>query len=193
MAGFTAKIEKYKPSLLNMWTVSHIIFAGSMMMAPFVKSLKSATIIVAACGVSWSIACWAPFTFLGVEINRLSQAGPTYGHLARSSIELESPVVLHLNQGLEEVPNSTGESSGKYLGIMNLYTTLPQFVGTGISWVVFSLLEPGKSPELSKGTDASEHHSTDGPNAIGVCLFIGAICACFAALATRRLKRIQNY
>ncbi|KAF1953166.1 hypothetical protein CC80DRAFT_420523 [Byssothecium circinans] len=193
MAGFVTEMEKYKPSLLNMWTVSHCIFAGSMIMAPFVRSLRSATIIVAACGVSWAIACWAPFTFLGVEINRLSQSNHSYGHLSRSSIELESPITLHLSSGHEETSSSSGESSGKYLGIMNLYTTLPQFVGTGISWVVFSLLEPGKSPELSKESDPSEQHGTDGPNAIGVCLFIGAICACFAALATRRLKRIQNY
>lgn len=89
--------------------------------------------------------------------------------------------------------DSTGESSGKYLGIMNVYTTLPQFVGTGISWVVFSLLEPGKSPELSKETDPSEVHGTDGPNAIGVCLFIGAICAGVAAVATSRLKRMHHY
>jgi solute carrier family 45 protein 1/2/4 len=142
---------------------------------------------------SWAISCWAPFTFLGVEINRLSQSGHAYGHVARNSIELDNPMQIHLNQGLEEASSSTGEDSGKYLGIMNLYTTLPQFVGTAISWVVFSILEPGKSPELSKETDPSEHHSTDGPNAIGVCLFIGAICAMVAAVTTRRLKRIQRY
>ncbi|KAJ4303002.1 hypothetical protein N0V90_001893 [Kalmusia sp. IMI 367209] len=193
IASFVTEFEKYKPSLLTTWTVSHCIFAGSMIMAPFVQSLRSATIIVAACGISWAISCWAPFTFLGVEINRLSNTGHSYGHLGRNSIELESPVQLHLNHGLEEASGSTGESSGKYLGIMNLYTTLPQFVGTGISWVVFSMLEPGKSPELSKETDPSEHHSTDGPNAIGVCLFIGAVCAVFAALATRRLKRLQGH
>jgi solute carrier family 45 protein 1/2/4 len=145
---------------------------------------------------SWSVACWAPFAFLGVEINRLSQTnGHAYSHIGRSSVELESPVALHLNGGLDDIGkeanNSGGESSGKYIGIMNLYTTLPQFVGTGISWVVFSILEPGKSPELSEAPP-EEHHSTDGPNAIAVCLFIGACCACLAALATRRLKRIQD-
>ncbi|KAF2637860.1 MFS general substrate transporter [Massarina eburnea CBS 473.64] len=193
LASFASKIEKYKPSLITMWTISHCIFGGSMIMAPFVTSLRSATTIVAACGISWAIACWAPFTFLGVEINRLSQSNHSYGHLSRSSIELESPVLPHLNHGSEEASGSTGESSGKYLGIMNLYTTLPQFVGTGISWVVFSVLEPGKSPELAKETDPSEQHGTDGPNAIGVCLFIGAVCAGFAAMATRRLKKIQRY
>jgi solute carrier family 45 protein 1/2/4 len=146
---------------------------------------------------SWSVACWAPFAFLGVEINRVTQSSNhAYSHLGRNSIDLDSPIPLHLNGGLEDAHSkesgSGGGETGKYLGIMNLYTTLPQFVGTGISWVVFSLLEPGKSPELSEAPP-EEHHSTDGPNAIAVCLFIGACCACFAALATRRLKRIQNY
>lgn len=130
-----------------------------------------------------------------MEINRLSQTKETgYGHLTRNSIELESPVQLHLNHdNLGESHSSTGASSGAYLGIMNLYTTLPQFVGTFISWGVFSLLEPGKSPELAKEAHPDEHHSTDGPNAIAVCLFIGAISAAVAAVATIRLKRIQNY
>ncbi len=74
---------------------------------------------------------------------------------------------------------------------MNLYTTLPQFMGTAISWVVFSILEPGKSPELSEAPP-EEHHSTDGPNAIAVCLFIGACSACLAVVATMRLGRIQG-
>ncbi|KAF2868384.1 sucrose transport protein-like protein [Massariosphaeria phaeospora] len=194
IASFANNLEKYKPSLLTTWTISHCIFAMSMIMAPFVHSLRGATIIVAACGVSWAVSCWAPFTFLGVEISRLSQPRRhSYVPLGRTSIELESPTQLHLNQGLEEAQTSTGESSGKYLGIMNLYTTLPQFVGTGISWVVFSILEPGKSPELAKETQPEEHHSTDGPNAIAVCLFIGAISAMVAAWSTRRLKRIQNF
>jgi solute carrier family 45 protein 1/2/4 len=47
-----SELEKYKPSLLTAWTVGHCIFAGSMVCAPFVTSLRSATIIIALCGVS---------------------------------------------------------------------------------------------------------------------------------------------
>jgi solute carrier family 45 protein 1/2/4 len=54
------------------------------------------------------------------------------------------------------------------------------------------VLEPGKSPELSDAPP-EQHHATDGPNAIAVCLFIGACCAVLAALATRRLKKFQGY
>lgn len=51
MASLVTGIEKYKPSLLTAWTISHCIFASSMIMAPFVQSLRSATIIIAVCGV----------------------------------------------------------------------------------------------------------------------------------------------
>jgi solute carrier family 45 protein 1/2/4 len=84
----------------------------------------------------------------------------------------------------------SGKSAGVYLGILNLYTTLPQFIGTFISWVVFSLLEPGKSPELARHAPPDEHHGTDGPNGIAICLFIGGIAAGMAAYQTQKLKVI---
>jgi solute carrier family 45 protein 1/2/4 len=138
---------------------------------------------------SWSVACWAPFAFLGVEINRLNTTSSHSTHPKRSSIDL--PEAQDKLEKGSASSSSGGASSGQYLGIMNLYTTLPQFMGTGISWVVFSILEPGKSPELSEAPP-EEHHSTDGPNAIAVCLFIGACSACMAVVATRRLGRIQG-
>lgn len=170
LATLVEKAGKFKPTLLTAWTISHGVFAAAMCLAPFVQSLRSATLIIGICGISWAISCWAPFAFLGVEINRLSSTA-SYVPLGRNSIDLDSPSTLHLQQP-ESEQQSTGEGSGKYLGIMNVYTTLPQFVGTGISFVVFSLLEPGKSPELSDAPE-HEHHSTDGVNAISVCLFIG--------------------
>lgn len=84
---------------------------------------------------------------------------------------------------------STGETAGIYLGILNLFTTLPQFVGTFISMIVFSILEPGKSPELHEdGSEEDVQKAADGPNAIAVCLFIGALSAVGAAYATSRMK-----
>ncbi|KAF1933509.1 sucrose transport protein SUC2 [Didymella exigua CBS 183.55] len=190
LATFVQKAGQYRPSLLTAWMISHIVFACAMCLAPFVESLHGATLIIGVCGISWAISCWAPFAFLGVEINRLSSTS-TYVPLGRNSVELDGPSTLHLDQPDSE-QQSTGEGSGKYLGIMNVYTTLPQFVGTGISFVVFSLLEPGKSPELSDAPE-EEHHSTEGVNAISVCLFIGACCAVVAAFTTVRLGKIARY
>lgn len=51
IAAFVFEMEKYKPTLLTAWTVSHCIFASTMIMAPFVQSLRSATLLVSVCGM----------------------------------------------------------------------------------------------------------------------------------------------
>lgn len=73
--------------------------------------------------------------------------------------------------------------SGIYLGMLNVFTTLPQFIGTFESMIVFSIFEPGSSLEKTGG-------AADGPNGISVCLFIGAVCALGAAYSTHRLKQM---
>lgn len=60
--------------------------------------------------------------------------------------------------------------------------------------IVFTLLEPGKSPELHKDPEQEGGRLPDpkkageGLNAIAVCLFIGALSAVGAAYATARMK-----
>ena len=140
---------------------------------------------------------WAPHTFLGVEVNKLSGGDETasYRRLSNASnVEMstipENGGVLEngdIDSGSTPV-RSSGELSGIYFGILNIYTTLPQFIATFISTLVFAILEPGKSPELAQDAHPDEHHSTDGPNAIAACLFIGACCSVVAAFATRKLK-----
>lgn len=88
----------------------------------------------------------------------------------------------------DESQNGTGESTGVYIGILNLYTTIPQFIATGISWAVFSIFEPGKSPELAKEAQPHEHARTDGYNGISICLFIGSLSLAVASLMTRRFR-----
>jgi solute carrier family 45 protein 1/2/4 len=51
IASFLLEAQKYKPSLLTAWMYSHIIFAGSMICAPFVTSLHAATMLIAMCGM----------------------------------------------------------------------------------------------------------------------------------------------
>lgn len=105
------------------------------------------------------------------------------------------PSLLHLEHGADD-PHAisksgpTGELTGVYFGILNIYTTIPQFIATIISTIVFRILEPGKSPELAHGAHPDEHHSTNGPNGVSVCLFIGAMSAVAAMFATRKLKYV---
>lgn len=192
---------------MTAWQSSHLIFAGSMCLAPFVRSLQMATIIVSVCGIPWALACWAPFAFMGIEINRLTTPntmlanGSSYRRLSNSTDDFTSPGspmlrLHHIDRDLDDSPtsdSSTGETAGIYLGILNLFTTLPQFVGTFISMIVFSILEPGKSPELHEdGSEEAIQRAADGPNAIAVCLFFGALSAVGAAYATARMKAMTK-
>ncbi|KAF2668981.1 MFS general substrate transporter [Microthyrium microscopicum] len=194
IAGVLLALQKYKPTLLSAWGYSIVIFGASMICAPFVTSMRAATTIVALCGIPWAMQCWAPFTFLGQEINRLSTTTHplTGAPKRRDSSDLTHAQKDALYSDLEKHaaadPAPGSDLAGVYLGILNLYSTVPQFIGTVISWTVFSLLEPGKSPELAKHAHPDEHHGTDGPNAIAVCLFIGALAAVMAARETRRLE-----
>ncbi|CAG8951215.1 hypothetical protein HYFRA_00007962 [Hymenoscyphus fraxineus] len=205
IAGLVTKINEHKPDLLTAWIWGHCLFSFAMFMAPFAHSFRFATFLVALCGLPWALATWAPATFMGIEVNRLSST-PVYRRVSQSQsvgIELvpQSPstpttpstaTLLRLEHGpssADEAVSSTGELSGLYFGILNIYTTIPQFIGTFISMIVFSILEPGKSPELAGGETAGS--AKEGLNGIAVCLFIGALCTVGAAFATKRLKDLQ--
>ncbi|KAI9879696.1 MAG: hypothetical protein M1830_007643 [Pleopsidium flavum] len=218
IAPIVKTLSKFKPDLVTAWMISHLIFAGAMSLAPFVTSLRSATILVSICGIPWALASWAPFAFMGVEINKLGPSpqptthnNTSYQPLSPSTDSLELspfPSTLHLNHPTSPsstststsppqsititTSSSTGELAGIYLGILNLFTTLPQFVGTFISMIVFSILEPGTSPELAAGEGEVEVGTGgEGWNAIAVCLFVGAVSAVGAAVATGRLRRVR--
>lgn len=132
-------VNSNKPDLLTAWFLGHFMFSGAMILAPFAASFRFATVLVAFCGIPWVLGSWAPYTFLGVEVNRLSSTitGPgSYRRLSmtpsvNSTNSNREEILMHLNHGADE-PDiaSTGELSGIYFGILNIYTTLPQFVST---------------------------------------------------------------
>lgn len=214
MARFVELIEKSRPELLTVWTCGHLMFACSMFMAPFAKSFRFATVLVTLCGIPWTVVTWAPTALLGVEVNKLtggaaaankpmnrrpSNASPVSiplgvmqsgGDSNNNRRDSPSPRLLEHSGNSDPAAVSTGELSGIYFGILNIYTTLPQLLGNLLSAFVFAVLEPGKSPELATDAHPSEHHSTDGPNAIAVTLFIGAIFAVIGAVSTRKLARL---
>lgn len=146
------------------------------------------------------MAMWAPVALLGIEVNRLSGGGDssTASYRPLDSVEM-SEMNDRSSSQLERGPDQTdrepkagssGELSGIYFGILNIYTTIPQFIGTFISTIVFAIFAPGTHPDLhGRGEDGSKATpSTEGPNAISICLFIGAMSATVAIFATRKLK-----
>ncbi|KAK3362094.1 major facilitator superfamily domain-containing protein [Lasiosphaeria ovina] len=204
IARWVAVLNSMKPDLLTAWVCSHLLFSFAMALTPFAASFRFATILVGMCGIPWSITIWAPSTFLGVEVSKMSGAsdpsvGGPHGSTAvpyrRLSINTGIELRDNLRAGLIDpeggpASNSSGELSGVYFGIMNIYSTLPQLISTFISTLVFTVLEPGKSPELATDAHPSEHSDPDGPNSIAVCMFIGAIGSLAAAWATRKLRYV---
>lgn len=220
-----SKWNKFRPDLLTAWMAGHIIFGLTMLFAPAVRSLTAATVLVSLVGIPWALTCWAPFAFMGEEVNKLEGSGTTVEANGRryqavpgadeqdelhEDVDMQefsppsSPTMLRINHmrgdsiahdSIDQA-GSVGETSGIYLGILNLYTTLPQFIGSFIATIVFAIFEPGKSKILHEGASEGDavadvpDSDDSGPNAIGICLFIGAICALGAAYATWRLKHV---
>ncbi len=51
IAPLVTALSRLKPDLATAWMLSHLVFAGSMALAPFVTSLRFATTLVALCGM----------------------------------------------------------------------------------------------------------------------------------------------
>ncbi|OAA73489.1 sucrose transport protein [Cordyceps fumosorosea ARSEF 2679] len=183
-----------RPDLLTTWVAGHALFAAAMTFAPFATSYRFATALVCLCAVPWAIAGWAPSALLGVEVNKLAGQGSGYHPLTRQDVEMTVLGEGSSSSGSpsQDAGGSSAELSGIYFGILNVYTTLPQFVGTFISMIVFALLEPGKSRELGgEDGDKTPSATPTGPNAISVCLFIGAMSTIVSAFVTRRLRTLE--
>lgn len=231
VAALLRRFKKIRPNLATAWLLSHMLFAATMVFAPMARSLRFATFLVSVAGIPWAISGWAPFAFMGVEINKLALEPPTtprptatmitsatyrtHGYRPVDSVDRDLEMdVLRLNHRTGDDDSdeesattttegpSTGELAGIYLGVLNVYTTLPQFVGTFISWIVFSLLEPAAGPVNAGSDDPGNivssvrdggwiNMDTDAPNAIAVCLFIGALSALVATEATRRFRKLR--
>ena len=162
---------------------------------------------------------WAPLAIMGEEINKLGGHASSQGYSAVNSdenFELVSPQTA-LGDGMPGASDISGSrqtstahptpsndaehavsDAGIYLGIWNIFATVPQFLATFIAAAVFAVLEPGKSPELSEdgGGGKDSHQGQDsaapsnGLSGTGVCLAIGAVCAFVGAVLTFRLRRI---
>lgn len=83
-------------------------------------------------------------------------------------------------------PAPTNDVAGEMLGIMNVFVTLPQFIMTFVSSVVFAILEPGKSKELTEG----KVEVRSGVSAIAVVMVIGGLGSVVAAWLTLKLRKI---
>ncbi|EDP52889.1 sucrose transporter, putative [Aspergillus fumigatus A1163] len=141
IAALLKRITAIRPDLQTSWMISHVMFAATMIFAPLARSRAFATCLVALCGIPWAISSWAPFAFMGVEINKLAM-GPaaaarssgvtmiTSSTIRSSNFDTDTEMdVLRLNHHDTDSDSdsdddanipSTGELAGIYLGVLNL-------------------------------------------------------------------------
>ncbi|KAK3996335.1 major facilitator superfamily domain-containing protein [Cladorrhinum sp. PSN332] len=191
IAPLIEAFNKVKPDLLTAWVIGNVMFVCAMFLTPFATSFRFATAIVALCGIPWSVSGWAPTTFLGIEVNKLSSGNGNDSPAAKS---LEMRDVSAIERGLKPKADenaSTGELSGVYFGILNIYVTIPQFLSTLMSGLVFAILEPGKNPELASEEHPGQPADINGPNAIAVSMVIGSLGTLVAAYVAQKLRHIS--
>jgi solute carrier family 45, member 1/2/4 len=99
----------------------------------------------------------------------------------RNSGMLPRPFPVHLHE-----PAPTNDVAGEMLGIMNVFVTLPQFIMTFVSSIVFAILEPGKSKELTEGKSTG----SGGVSAIAVVMVIGGLGSLVAGWLTLKLRKL---
>ena len=158
---------------------------------------------------------WAPLAIMGEEINKLDSSSSSNppdtaytrlgsdGPVEVDRLSLDSTHLLaHATispytaaaaaaAAPDDPDGASGDMAGVYLGIWNIFATVPQFIATFISMVAFSILEPGRSPELADGGDgAVEKFKTQGLSGTAVCLAIGAVCSFVAAGRTFGLRGV---
>jgi solute carrier family 45 protein 1/2/4 len=98
-----------------------------------------------------------------------------------SNVFSTRPLPVHLRE-----PPPTNDVAGEMLGIMNVFVTLPQFIMTFVSSLVFAILEPGKSKELTEG----KVEVRGGVSAIAVVMVIGGIGSIAACWLTMKLRKL---
>jgi solute carrier family 45 protein 1/2/4 len=114
--------------------------------------------------------------------------------------------------------SSLGAKAGVILGIQNIFIVIPQFLVTGMTSLIFAILEPQKSvlhgnhpgktpPNLNISTTTTDNSTLvslrqevgangppSGPNSVAVIFRIGGIWAIIAFVLTWRLtKELQRH
>ncbi|CAO0796629.1 unnamed protein product [Mucor circinelloides] len=114
-------------SLLNVYTCSQLIIAGSLLSAWFIRSVTAATIVLAIMGIPWAIVLWIPFSLVGeyVSYEDERRKKPTQNQLEDQQDEFDA---------------------GMILGVHNMYIVFPQFAVAIISSLIFAASGEVKDP-----------------------------------------------
>lgn len=151
-------------SLLNVYTCSQLIIAGSLLSAWFIRSVTAATIVLAIMGIPWAIVLWIPFSLVGeyvsYEDERRKKQPSTQQH--------------QLEDQQDEF------DAGMILGVHNMYIVFPQFAVAIISSLIFAASGQVKDP------------NDEGRSNVSTVLAFGGLMALIAAIISRYIVRVSK-
>ncbi|KAJ1741778.1 hypothetical protein LPJ78_003765 [Coemansia sp. RSA 989] len=185
-------------SLPTMWTISLGVFSLAMMLTLVVSSVSIASALLAACGLSWAVAMWIPYSMIGETIRSVSSlpleqhpdlqmnTAPVRGdyvQVATGDIPLEVMDGTSPEPGSEPTtaPEATELSAGTILGVHNVFIVLPQFITAFASSLIFAAFEhiQGTSSESEGGQHAQQ---------IALVMCLGGLSATGAGYLTWKLR-----
>ncbi|KAJ2398224.1 hypothetical protein GGI05_000215 [Coemansia sp. RSA 2603] len=192
-------------SLSNMWTVSLAMFSVCMFGTFFISTVNGATWLIGACGFSWALAIWAPFTMIGESISSgrsgssdsalpMHSSGGEHQYEPVDTDDIHMDTMSHVNRSSSNNSPSrrvsrsphpsdqTSLSAGTILGIHNVFIVMPQFITAFMSSIVFAFFEHIESPDSSADPGAQHAHQ------IALVLRLGGIASAVAAYYAWKLS-----
>ncbi|KAJ2595368.1 hypothetical protein GGF39_003848 [Coemansia sp. RSA 1721] len=186
-------------SLPTMWSVSLALFSVCMFATLFTSSVRAATWVLGACGFSWAVAIWVPFSIIGETISGSSGASaselPSASSFAEHGYEPVATGDIQMGAMDGSIGDDTSEhshharhghtnlSAGIILGIHNVFIVIPQFLTAFLSSLLFAFFEHIESPE-SKDDPGAQH-----ARQIALVLRLGGIASAVAAYYSWKLYR----
>ncbi|KAG8893608.1 hypothetical protein FRB99_001850 [Tulasnella sp. 403] len=212
-----------RPDLITLYALSHLLFGISMTSTVFVTSSQVLSGIFIVLGLAQALGSWAPYALvspyfiydrfyfiiprqLGEAIRdesdsktwKQTEDGTAYVPLLPN--EDRDDGVLPVRAEVTEQSTGVEDQAGSIIGIMNTFVVLPQFVMIGVSSLIFTIFEPGRSVIHSKrhvvdgviSLPRSSGTDEGGVDALGLIFRIGGVAAFGAFYLTVRLARGTN-
>lgn len=153
-------------SLLNVYTASQLIIAGSLLSAYFIRSVTAATVVLAIMGIPWAIVLWIPFSLVGEYVSFEDERRKKGAAVPSETHQLEQQ-------------QQDDFDAGMILGVHNMYIVFPQFAVAIISSLIFA---------ASTGDD----HKDEGESNVAIVLAFGGLMALIAAIISRYIVRVKK-
>ncbi|KAI9291395.1 MFS general substrate transporter [Neoconidiobolus thromboides FSU 785] len=150
-------IIQYFPTLPQFFTLSLVLFGILMLSTFFINSVIGATLIIALCGISWSVSMWAPFALIGEFVHQKGSISQNSEYLPLQDIVTQTNNnnnqihQINDNNNNNNVTNNDSNltnpqpEAGMILGIHNIFIVVPQLLTSFVAAIIFMIPGLGES------------------------------------------------